>query len=132
MNFVQFFWILNINFKKTSYITIFMKSSSNWDVPSIYLKLVKGNFWKIAHPYELFTFQYIRYDNSLFLSQSFLYLLLAFWYWCIARYIPPVITFFTIFYISTSVNRSNFTLVFFKDLCHANTRAITRRAVSSS
>ena len=45
-----------------------MKSSLNSDVPSTHLKLPKGNFWDIAHPYKLFTSNYLRYDDSLFMS----------------------------------------------------------------
>ena len=40
----------------------------------------KSNFGGIAHLFKLFTPQYLSYDDSLFLSQSFMYLLLAFAY----------------------------------------------------
>ena len=88
-----------------------MKSSLNSDVPSTHLKLPKGNFWDIAHPYKLFTSKYLRYDYFLFMSWSFMYLLLAFGYRWIAWHIPPLIPFFTINNISISVIRSNFTLI---------------------
>ena len=50
-----------------------------------------------------------------YFSKSFL----AFFLW-IAWHIPPLILFPTINNISISVDRSNFTLVFFKATCHAN------------
>ena len=43
-----------------------------------HLKSFTGNFSDIAPPYKLFTSQYLRYDDFLFLSQSLMYLLLAF------------------------------------------------------
>ena len=56
----------------------------------------------------------------LFLSKSFKYLLLIFAYQLIAWHIPPIIFFSTIHNTSVSVNRSDFTLLFFKAACHAN------------
>ena len=47
-------------------------------------------------------------------------LLFSFAYLCIAWHIPPVIPFSTINNISTSVNNSNVTSVFFKQACHAH------------
>ena len=56
----------------------------------------------------------------LFLSKSFKYLLLIFAYQLIAWHIPLIIFFSTIHNTSVSVNRSDFTLLFFKAACHAN------------
>ena len=65
-----------------SSLYFFMKSSSNWEVSIfIYLFYFKylftGSAYCIAHPYKLFTTQYWRYDDSLFLSYFFMYLLLV-------------------------------------------------------
>ena len=68
---------LNINFKKISYITIFitvfMKSSLNLDLLITHLKPSRGNFsgFSIHKDYlRTNTYQYasIRYEDSLFLS----------------------------------------------------------------
>ena len=56
-------------------LLIFMKSGKR---SLIHSKLFTGTFGDIAQPYESFTSQYLRYDDSLFLSQFFMYLLLAF------------------------------------------------------
>ena len=88
-----------------------MKSSLNWQVSSIHSKLFTG---------RLFTSQSLNYDNSLFLSYSFMYLLLAFAYRSIACHIPPLISFLTINIIWISAENSNFNLVFFKAACYAN------------
>ena len=73
----------------------------------------------------------MRYD-SLFLSQFFMYLLLAYAYLCTAWHIPPHIPFSTISNISTSVKSSNFISVFLKHACHANPVADRKWAGSSS
>ena len=84
MKFIQFFWILNINFKKIFYIIIFivvfMKSSLNLDLFSAQIKTLTRTFCHIAHPNKSLKSQYIRNDYSLFLSQSIMYLLLGFTY----------------------------------------------------
>ena len=54
-------------------LNILGKSSLNWWVSSIYWSLFTGSFWNVAQPYNLFTPQYLRYDGSLFLSESFIY-----------------------------------------------------------
>ena len=61
-----------------------------------------------------------------------MYLLLASSCWWIAWNSPPLIPFSTINDISTSVDRSNFTVVFFKAAFHANPGAEVKRAGSSS
>ena len=63
------------------------KSSLNLEVSLIHSKLFTGSFCNIAQPHKLFTSQYLRYDDSLFLSEAFLYLLLAFVYWWTAWYV---------------------------------------------
>ena len=40
----------------------------NWEVCSICTKLFTGRNYDITQPYKLFTSQYQRYDDSLFLS----------------------------------------------------------------
>ena len=54
-----------------------MKSSLNSEISSTHLKSFTGNFCDIDQPYKLFTSHYLRYDNSLFVSYSVIYLLLA-------------------------------------------------------
>ena len=54
-----------------------MKSSSNVNLPFLHSKQSTAKFCNIAH---LLTTQYMRYDDSLFVAQSFMYLLLAFVY----------------------------------------------------
>ena len=95
------FRIWNINFKKISFITvfiivfheIFIKLRCIFDALNTILQVI---FVKIVHPYRLLTSQYFKYDDSLFLSKSFIYLLLAFTYWWIAWHIPPLIALSTI------------------------------------
>ena len=58
---------------------IFMKLKKIF-YPLIRSKFFTGSFCDIGQPYKLFTSQYSRYNNSLFLSCSFIYLLLAFAY----------------------------------------------------
>ena len=38
----------------------------SWDVCSTQLKPSTDNYCDMAHPYKLFTVQYLRYDDSLF------------------------------------------------------------------
>ena len=49
-------------------IHFFMKSSLILDPFSTQIKSPTGNFRDIAHPCKLFTSQYLRYNDSLFLS----------------------------------------------------------------
>ena len=98
-----------------------MKYSSILDRSLIQSKPSTGNGSDIAQPYKLFASKYSRIDFCSSLLQSFLYLLFAFAYVCIACHIPPaLIPFSTINNILTSANNSNFTFVFFKQSCHAN------------
>ena len=39
----------------------------NWEVSSIYLQYFAGSFFDIAQPCKLFTSQYLKYDDNLFL-----------------------------------------------------------------
>ena len=57
-----------------------MKFALNLEISSTHLKSFIGNFCDIVYPCKLFTPQYLRYHDSLLLSQSFMYLLLAFAY----------------------------------------------------
>ena len=50
------------------FIIVFYKSSLDSEVCSIHSRLFTWCFYDIAHPYELFTSQYSRNDNSLVLS----------------------------------------------------------------
>ena len=131
---MHFFRILNMNFEKMPFINIFIISFLksfffffllSWEKSSIHSKLFTGSFCDIAHPYKLFTSQYLallnrvnylhpnKYDDSIFLLWYLIYLLLAFAYQWIEWHIPLLISFSTINSIS-SVNNSNFTLFFFK------------------
>ena len=64
--------ILNINFKKLFFITfiiigfheIFIELKNIFN----HLKLFTGNFYDNVHSYKLFRSQYLRCDDSLFLS----------------------------------------------------------------
>ena len=118
------FRILNIKFEKIFFITLFVialqKSSLNWEVSLIHWSLFTASSCDFAQPCKLFTFQNLRYKDSLFLSYSFIYLLLAFAYWWIAWHTSPLIPFSTINSISISINNSDFTSVLFKAACHAN------------
>ena len=49
-----------------------------------------------------------------------MYFLLALAYQCMACYIPPLMCFSAITYISTSVNNSSSTSVFFRHVYHAD------------
>ena len=112
----KIFRIFNVYFKNTPFIIIFiiyfMKSSLNSDNFFIHLKPFTGNFCGIAHSYKLFACKYIRYDDSMFLSQFYIYLLFALAYLCIAWHIPPLVPFSTINNISISVNNSNLIPIF--------------------
>ena len=61
-----------------------------------------------------------------------MHLLIALSYRYIVWHIPRLITFSTINNISTSVNRSNFTFLFYNAAYHANPGAVRKRAGSSS
>ena len=76
------------------------------------LKSPTGNFCNIAYRYKLFMAQCLRYDYSLFLSKSFMYLLLACAYQWISWHIPHLMPFLTINNISVSLNKSNWLLSF--------------------
>ena len=89
--------------------------------------LFTKRFYDIPYPYKLLTFQYWIYNDSLFLSKSLMYLLLAF-----AYHVSSLISFSTINNISILVKKSNITLIFFKAACHANHGAEKHFAVSSS
>ena len=57
-----------------------MKSSLNSEIYATHLRSFTGSFCDIAQPYKLLTSHYLRYDYFLFLSYSFIYLLLDFVY----------------------------------------------------
>ena len=75
-----------------SSLQFFSKSSLNWEVSFIYSNLFTGTFYDIAHPYKLFTFQYVRW--------WFFFFIIIFHILIIS------------FSISMSNNYSNFTSVF--------------------
>ena len=85
---VKPFRILSTYFKWVSYIIIFIivciSFSSNFNIFFFHLKPSVGNYWDIAHPDNLFTSKYIRYDDSLFYLYLLIYLLFAAAYRCIA------------------------------------------------
>ena len=81
--------------------------------------------------YKLFTSQCLRYDDSLFLLSSFIYLLVAFTYLLTDWHILPLNPFSTIKNLSISVNNFNFILVFFKTTYQANAGAERNLAGSS-
>ena len=136
MQIMKIFWILNIDFKKMSlntvFIIIFIKSFLNWYSSSTYSKPFTGGFWDIAHPCKLVASKYWIYDDSLFLSYFFIYLLFAFAYLCIARHILPRVLFSAISNISILVNNSISTSLFLKQGCHTNPGADKNWAGSSS
>ena len=87
---------------------------------STQLKSSTDNFCSISLPYCLFISQYLIYDDSVFIK-NFHVLVASFRLWMNGMTYPT--PFSTIKNISISVNRSNFTLVFFKDACNANPHA---------
>ena len=131
MKFMQFFEILNFNFKKIFFITffiivlyeIFIKLKSIFDVLNNYLLKVFGtllNHINYLHSnIEDMTILYFYYNLS-----CICYLECRWIEW----YTPLLIPFSTINNISITVKRSNFTLVF----CHANPGAERKQAGSSS
>ena len=60
----QFLKISFINFFVVTFYEIFVK----FERSSTHLNQFRGNFCDIAQPYKLFTVEYLRYENSLFLS----------------------------------------------------------------
>ena len=137
MNLMQVFWIFNINFKKVSFISIFIvvsykmfnKSRCIFNTfKTIYREgtfvvlLILGNY---LHP--LLKIQWL-----LIFIIIFMYLLLAFAYCWIAWHTPPLISFSNIDSISVSVTSFSFTLVFLKAVCVANHGAVRKRMGSSS
>ena len=111
-----------------------MNRSSNLDSFFTHLKLVKGSFIDIAHPYKLFASKYIRYYDMIFLnhSSSYIYIFFLAYHLGIAWHIPPRMPFSAISNISILVNNSNFISVFFKQACHAKPSADKKWARSSS
>ena len=108
-----------------------MKSSLNSKVFFIHAKWFSGSFCDIIQPYKLLKSQYWIYDDSSFSLLSFMYLLLALAYQKMEWHIPPLIPFSTINNRSTSIKRSNMTLVFYKAACHADPGAGRNFAGSS-
>ena len=89
-------------------------------------------FCDIIHSYKLLTSQYIEYNNYLFTSKSFRYLLLAFAYRCRTWLIPPLTPVSTINNMLTSINNSNFPSIFVRHACHANSGADRKYAGPTS
>ena len=84
------------------------------------LKIV---YWKLLRHWPTIQIIYIpvlRIRQFFIFIIIFMYLLLAFAYRQIEWHIPPLILFSTINNITKSVQKSNFTLVFFKAACHGN------------
>ena len=65
---MNFYLVLNIIFKKSpasvSSLEIFMKHSLKREAVSTHIKPAAVNFYDIAHPYKLFTSQYISQQTS--------------------------------------------------------------------
>ena len=63
---------MKINFKKVFFITFIITALYEIliKLTNIFnpFKIIAGNICDIAHPYKLFIFQYLRYDDSSFLS----------------------------------------------------------------
>ena len=80
------FRILSINSRKYSSLLSSLQFPMKPSLRCYFnpLKTIYRQLSDIAHPYNLFTSQYFEYDDSLLLSQSFIYLFLAFKYWWIA------------------------------------------------
>ena len=110
----RFFRILNINYKKISFITIFisMKSLLNWDI----LSNLRQQLWHCPSIEIIYILILKNSWFSIFII-IFMYLLLKFPYWW---RIPPLILFPTIINVSVSVYWSSNTWVFLKDPCEAN------------
>ena len=82
------------------------------------------------HPYNLFTSQDLRYDNSLLLSSSVIYLLLATLFAAISykyvKYLLRELNILRLILLQTinnmpmTVNSPNSTSVFFKAACESN------------
>ena len=89
--------ILNIIFKKMFFMTIFIL------VFATHLKLSTGNYCDVAHPKKIFMYKYLRYDFLLHILMN----ILTYFSSYSSLYINN---------ISISVNRSSFTLIFFKAL----------------
>ena len=134
MMFMQFFWILNITFKKLSFITSFIISFYEiFTRMRYFFKQLKTICRQPLWHCPTIEIIYIPiYTIWRFLSEYFIYLLLAFAYQWMAWHIPPLIPFSTINNISISVNKSNSTSVFFKAAYRANRKGERNIAVCSS
>ena len=96
----------------TIFITAFIKFSLNWNISSIYLKSLTGDFCDIADPYRLFTFQYLRHDDFFFII-SFHVFVISFHISVNCLTYSTSNTFCDINIVSIPVRRSIFTLVLF-------------------
>ena len=134
MMFMLFFWILNNTFKKLSFITSFIISFYEiFTRLRYFFKRLKITCRQLLWHCPAIEIIYIPiYTIWRFLSEYFIYLLLAFAYQWMAWHIPPLIHFSTINNISISVNKSNSTSVFFKAAYYANRRGERNMAVCSS
>ena len=94
----------------------FLWNLLNWEVSSTHSKPFTGSFFHITQPYKLIASQYLRYDHSLFLSCSFIYLLLTFVHLLIEWHIHPLVPFSIVTFLTVPVLLS----VPFKAACHAN------------
>ena len=121
---------MNINFKKKSFITIFIAVFYE-----IFLKfrcifnLFKTIYWQLLCNYYSSMQKILEIWWFFIFIIIFLYLLLAFTYWWITWNIPPLIPFSIINNKSKSVNCSYFT---FKAAFHANCGTAKNQAGSSS
>ena len=116
--------ILNINFKKISFLTFFTIPSYKAfikfrNIFTLFKVIYKQRLWHCLTT-QIIYIGILRYDSFSFLSKFFMYLLLAFAYLLIERHIPPLIPFLIINSASISVNSSSFTSVFLKSLYQDN------------
>ena len=118
---MHFFWILNIHFKKISYISIF--------ITYCYEILIKLRcFLRYCPQNQIFCV-------PIFKIRWLLIFIIIFHRFCIQinnMTYSTSDTFFTNNNISISVNRFHFISVFFKAPCHANSGELRKRAESNS
>ena len=118
MRFTQFFWILNINFKKKLSITLFIVAFYDIEIElRCYFNPLKASYRQLLRHYPSMQIIYIQILNKIwFFVFIFHVFVIAFSYWWLVWHILPWIYFHTINNILIIINL----LLFFKAACLAN------------
>ena len=104
-NFSEYWTSTSTKYPSTLYsLQFLMKSSFKWEVTSIHSNLVSRSFYDIAQPYKLYVSQYLRDDDSLFLSYSFIHWLLPFTFYILMNNVTYFLSVFFNYYLHINIS----------------------------